>query len=43
MLFKSYIFQGKQAVNPTHDAAGALRAAQEFNPTSTAKVVGYRY
>eukprot|EP00090_Calanus_glacialis_P001173 TRINITY_DN10814_c0_g1_i2.p1 TRINITY_DN10814_c0_g1~~TRINITY_DN10814_c0_g1_i2.p1 ORF type:complete len:420 (-),score=100.19 TRINITY_DN10814_c0_g1_i2:746-2005(-) len=42
-IWDNVIIICKQAVNPTHDAAGALRAAQEFNPTSTAKVVGYRY
>ena len=42
MLLKVTFCQGKQALNPTHDAAGALRAAQECNPTSTTKVAGYR-
>ena len=37
------MLQGKQAVNPDHDAAGALRAAQHFNSAAKTKVIGYRY
>ena len=33
----------KQSVNPSLDAAGAVRAAQSFLKTASPRVVGYRY
>ena len=32
----------KQSVNPSRDAAGAVRAAQSFHKTASPRVVGYR-
>ena len=32
----------KQSVNPSLDAAGAVRAAQSFLKTASPRVVGYR-
>ena len=32
----------KQSVNPSLDAAGAVRAAQSFHKTASPRVVGYR-
>jgi hypothetical protein len=37
------IIQGKQAMNPEHEARGALTAGYAFNSLSKLQVVGYRY
>jgi len=42
-IWDNVIIICKQAVNPDHDAAGALRAAQHFNSAAKTKVIGYRY
>ena len=40
---QSFLYSGKQSVNPAKDAAGALKAAQSFNKAGRTKVIGYRY
>ena len=33
-------FQGKQAMNPEHEATGAMKAAYQFNPQAKLQVTG---
>eukprot|EP00092_Neocalanus_flemingeri_P032227 GFUD01035027.1.p1 GENE.GFUD01035027.1~~GFUD01035027.1.p1 ORF type:complete len:416 (+),score=121.31 GFUD01035027.1:334-1581(+) len=42
-IWDNVIIICKQSVNPTHDTAGALRAAQGMLATAKTKVLGYRY
>ena len=42
-IWTNVIIICKQSVNPSRDAAGAVRAAQSFHKTASPRVLGYRY